>query len=191
MEFLGSERHKGPLARVRVHPRLSPHHAAWRTSSRRSALPSEPPGELELAVRTDAFWARTQSDAVESVRSGRMEASSGDASRLRLLLEGPRTVESGSGRAMIRRGCGADGNSSPGDASRPNSGTGCGHRRASGLLTPYTGAAWRDDGVPSYRIGVRWVITPRATLGLEGSRGNASGEDGSENAFTLRASVRW
>ena len=61
----------------------------------------------------------------------------------------------------------------------------------SGLLAPCADAAWKDDGVPSYRLGVRWDVTPRATLGLEGSRVPAGAEDGSENAPTLRASMRW
>ena len=247
-------------------------------------LAAEQPGELELAVRTDAFWVRTQSDAVESARSGRMEASSGDASRLRLLLEGSRTVEIGSGTTFtpsaeigvrhdggdaetgtgvvvgagaqvaapgvaievavnslvaheesdsegwnasgsIRIDPGASGQGisftvapawgTPGSSaerlrsrhdpagmrSRRELGTG---RRlsadlgyglrapaGSGLLTPYTGAAWKDDGAASYRLGVRWDVTPRASLGLEGSRVPAGGEDGSENALTLRASMRW
>ena len=55
----------------------------------------EEPGELEVAVRTDAFWVRTQSDAVAPANSGRMEASTGEASRVRLLLEGSRTIEVG------------------------------------------------------------------------------------------------
>ena len=57
-------------------------------------LSSERQG-LEVSLRTDAFWVRTESDAVESLRSGRLEASSGDATRVRLLLEGSRMFELG------------------------------------------------------------------------------------------------
>ena len=60
-----------------------------------------------------------------------------------------------------------------------------------GVLTPQMGAAWSDDGAPSYRLGARWNITPRATLGLEGTHREIGGEGGSENALALRARLRW
>ena len=50
-------------------------------------------GGLELAVRSDAFWVRTESEAVGSQRSGRMEGSTGDATRLRVVVQGSRSFE--------------------------------------------------------------------------------------------------
>ena len=50
-------------------------------------------GGLELAVKADAFWVRMESEAVASQDSGRMEASTGDASRLRLVVQGWQAFE--------------------------------------------------------------------------------------------------
>ena len=50
-------------------------------------------GGLELAVKADAFWVRMESEAVESQDSGRMKASTGDASRLRLAIQGWQAFE--------------------------------------------------------------------------------------------------
>ena len=50
-------------------------------------------GGLELAVKGDAFWVRMESEAVGSLRSGRMEASTGDASRLRAVVQGSRSFK--------------------------------------------------------------------------------------------------
>ncbi len=53
------------------------------------------PGGLAVAVRSDAFWVRTTSDAVPG-----LEASEADVSRLRLVVEGSRGFEMGSGRLV-------------------------------------------------------------------------------------------
>ena len=95
----------------------------------------EEAGGLEVAVRTDAFWVRTESDAAE----------------LGYGLRAP------AGR---------------------------------GVLTPYMGGEWSDGGVSRYRLGARWTIAPRATLGLEGSR-RVVGDGGTIDALALRAVVRW
>ena len=65
--------------------------------ARGKVLPADESGGLQLVLRSDAFWVRMESEAVESERSGRLEASTGDASRLRLLLEGSRPYELASG----------------------------------------------------------------------------------------------
>ena len=57
-------------------------------------------GGVEVVVRSDAFWVRMESEAVRSEHSGRMEASTGEASRVRLLLEGSRALELASGGTL-------------------------------------------------------------------------------------------
>ena len=57
-------------------------------------------GGLELAVKADAFWVRIESEAVESQDSGRMEASTGDASRLRLVVQGWQAFELAAGNTF-------------------------------------------------------------------------------------------
>lgn len=52
------------------------------------------------------------------------------------------------------------------------------------------GGEWSDGGVSAYRLGARWAIAPRATLGLEGSR-RVVGDGGRTDTLALRASVRW
>ena len=57
--------------------------------------PAEP-GGLAVAVRTDALWVRTESEAVRGAH-GNLAASEADVSRVRLLLEGARRFEAGAG----------------------------------------------------------------------------------------------
>ena len=57
--------------------------------------PDEAEG-LRIAVKSDAFWVTTESDAVTSAH-GRLGAAEGDASRVRLLVEGSRRFETGGG----------------------------------------------------------------------------------------------
>ena len=54
-------------------------------------------GGIDIALKSDAFWVRMKSDAVESATVGRMEAATGDATRLRLTLEGSREFAADSG----------------------------------------------------------------------------------------------
>ena len=65
--------------------------------TRGTVLSATDSGGPELAVKADAFWVRTESEAVVSHGSGRMEASTGDASRIRLVVHGSRPYELGSG----------------------------------------------------------------------------------------------
>ena len=48
-----------------------------------------------LALKSDAFWVRTESDAARSSTGGNLEAASGDVTRLRLILEGSRACRLG------------------------------------------------------------------------------------------------
>ena len=54
-------------------------------------------GELSIAIKSDAFWVRTSSDAVRG-SDGNLEAAETDVSRLRLLVEGSRTYDTGGGK---------------------------------------------------------------------------------------------
>ena len=65
--------------------------------ARSEVLSAAESGGVVVAIRSDAFWVRTESEEVTSARSGRMAATSGDANRLRLVLRGSRAVEIGSG----------------------------------------------------------------------------------------------
>ena len=57
--------------------------------------PEEPDG-LTVALKSDAFWVRTSSDAVNGP-DGNLAASEADVTRVRLLVEGSRSFETGSG----------------------------------------------------------------------------------------------
>ncbi len=72
----------------------------WAMGFDGKVLPAEAPGKLEVAVKSDAFWVRTESEAVTPERAGRMEAASGDASRLRLAARGSQTFDLDSGNGL-------------------------------------------------------------------------------------------
>ena len=57
-------------------------------------------GGYGLALRGDAFWVRTESDAVTVAGVGRLAASEGEASRVRLTLEGSRRIDFEGGGAL-------------------------------------------------------------------------------------------
>ena len=54
-------------------------------------------GDIELAVKADSMWVRTESDAARSSTGGNLEAASGDVSRVRVALEGSRALAAGPG----------------------------------------------------------------------------------------------
>ena len=58
--------------------------------------PTEP-GGLAIAVKSDAFWVRTESDEAQSESGGKLGASEGEASRVRLIVEGSRAFDTGNG----------------------------------------------------------------------------------------------
>ena len=59
-------------------------------------LAAEEADDFGLAVKTDAMWVRTESDAARSSTGGNLEAASGDVSRLRVALEGSQSIAMGS-----------------------------------------------------------------------------------------------
>ena len=67
--------------------------------ARGEVLTPAEPGGLALAVKSDAFWVGTGSDAVRAREGahGNLEAAEADASRLRLIVEGSRRFEAGAG----------------------------------------------------------------------------------------------
>ena len=67
--------------------------------ARGEVLTPAEPGGLALAVKSDAFWVRTISDAVRAREGahGNLAAAEADASRLRLIVEGSRRFEAGAG----------------------------------------------------------------------------------------------
>ena len=62
--------------------------------TRGEVLSPAEPGDLSIAVKSDAFWVRTSSDAVRS-ETGNLGAAEADVSRIRLLVEGARTFDTG------------------------------------------------------------------------------------------------
>ena len=64
---------------------------------RGEVVPAEEAGDIELAVKTDVMWVRTESDAARSSTGGNLEAASGDVSRVRVALEGSRALAVGPG----------------------------------------------------------------------------------------------
>ena len=54
------------------------------------------PGGLSVALKSDAFWVETSSEAVDGP-AGRLGASDADASRVRLLVEGAQSFATGAG----------------------------------------------------------------------------------------------
>ena len=67
---------------------------------RGEVVPAEEAGDIELAVKTDAMWVRTESDAARSSTGGNLEAASGDVSRVRVALEGSRAFAAGPGATL-------------------------------------------------------------------------------------------
>ena len=64
---------------------------------RGEVVPAEEAGDIALAVKANLMWVRTESDAARSSTGGNLEAASGDASRVRVALEGSRAFATGSG----------------------------------------------------------------------------------------------
>ena len=56
--------------------------------------------DFEVAVKSDAFWMRMGSEAVNSVKTGNLNASLANVSRLRLVLEGSRVFALGEGTTL-------------------------------------------------------------------------------------------
>ena len=67
---------------------------------RGALLPAEEAGDFDLALKTDALWVRTESDAAQSSTGGNLSAASGTASRLRVALEGSQSLAMGAGATV-------------------------------------------------------------------------------------------
>ena len=58
------------------------------------------PGEFALALKADAFWVRTESEAVTASEFGNLAGARGESSRVRALLDGSRTFALAGGAAL-------------------------------------------------------------------------------------------
>ena len=63
-------------------------------------VPPTEAGGLALAVKADAFWVRTESNAVRTQGAGSLAAARADATRLRAVLDGKRTFALTRGRTL-------------------------------------------------------------------------------------------
>ena len=142
---------------------------------RGTLVPAPEGGGFALALRTDAFWVRTESDATEG-----MAAAKGDATRLRLILDASRPVTLGAGTLTpsLEAGLRHDG----GDAE-----TGTGIELGAGL-------AWTDpeSGV-TMEARARWLAAHEASgyeeWGVSGSVRVDPGERGRGLSFSLAPTV--
>ena len=67
---------------------------------RGALLPADEAGDFDLALKTDALWVRTESDAARTTTGGNLEAARGTASRLRVALEGSQSLAMGGGATV-------------------------------------------------------------------------------------------
>ena len=144
--------------------------------ARGEVLSPAEPGALAVAVKSDALWVRTSSDAVRG-STGNLEASEADVSRLRLLVVGSRTFETGGGALTptLELGLRQDG----GDAE-----TGTGIEAGAGLR-------YEGDGV-TVEGSIRTLVAHEASgyeeWGAAGSIRIGPGSSGRGLSLTLRPS---
>ena len=142
---------------------------------RGTLVPAPEGGGFALALRSDAFWVRTESDATEG-----MAAAKGDATRLRLILDASRPVALGAGTLTpsLEVGLRHDG----GDAE-----TGTGVELGAGL-------AWTDpaSGMTA-ELRARWLAAHEASgyeeWGVSGSVRVDPGASGRGLSLTLAPTV--
>ena len=140
---------------------------------RGQVLTPEDAGAMSLAVKSDAFWIRMDSDAVEN-DDGRLAASQADANRVRIIVEGSRAFETGTGTLTPSAEIGLrhDG----GDAE-----TGAGIEAGAGLR--FEGAGFSIEGA------VRSLVAHEASgyeeWGASGAIRIAPGDSGRGLSFTL------
>ena len=60
-----------------------------------------------------------------------------------------------------------------------------------GTLTPFGGLTLADSARRTLRTGLRWKASQRATVGLETTREDGTGEGPANHALMLRAAMRW
>ena len=68
-----------------------------------SLAPASETGSVALTLKADAFWVRTRSDAVRSQAAGNLAQSEGEATRMRLALQGERAFALGEGENLVPR----------------------------------------------------------------------------------------
>ena len=59
-----------------------------------------------------------------------------------------------------------------------------------GTATPYAGVGLADGGARAWRAGVRWQVSPAASLDLEGTHHESDGGE-PEQSLALRGLLRW
>ena len=150
--------------------------------------PSEA-GGFALALKADAFWARTESDALSAPGVGRLAGAQAEASRLRAVLDGSRTF------ALAA-------NEDAPPSSRLDGELGYGLAVFGGGLTgtPNVGFGLSDTA-RELRMG--WRLTPARggdfELSLDATRREAANDDGSdsgagapvEHGVMLNGAIRW
>ena len=151
-------------------------------------------GGFALALKADAFWVRTESDALSTPGVGNLAAARADASRLRAVLDGSRTFALASGATLapsLELGVRHDG----GDA---ETGTGLELGAGLGFADPSRGldmalrvhgiAAHAGDGYSEWGVSGSLRLAPGAAgRGLSMSLTPSYGADpgGSERLWTL------
>ena len=155
--------------------------------------PTEP-GGFALALKADAFWVRTESDAVSAPGVGNLAAARGESSRVRAMLDGSRTFALTSGATLapsVALGVRHDG----GDA---ETGTGLEFGAGLGYADPSRGldmalrvhglAVHAEDGYDEWGVSGQLRLVPGAAgRGLSASLTPSFGADpgGSERLWTL------
>ena len=140
-------------------------------------VPATESGGLELAARTDALLMRITSEAVSGGDAGNLAASEADTSRLRLILEGSRAFDLGSGTLTpsLEAGLRHDG----GDAE-----TGTGVELGAGLRYADPGSGLTVEG--SVRTLVAHEASGYEEWGASGSVRLDPGASGHGLSLTLR-----
>ena len=60
-----------------------------------------------------------------------------------------------------------------------------------GVVTPYAGLEFAGESARWWRMGARWRMASDASLSLEGTRRDATDDDGPEHGLMLRGGMRW
>ena len=71
-----------------------------------------------------------------------------------------------------------------------NAGYGFGLSNGRGLLTPYTGMTFGDQGSRTVRGGAKWQLGPDLAVGIEASR-TAEGREPATHAINLQGALRF
>ena len=69
-------------------------------------------------------------------------------------------------------------------------GYGIGVPHARGVVTPYTGLSWAEQGDRTHRLGTRWKLSPDAAMGLEATHEPGTGDKQATRAICRGAAGR-